>query len=140
MFYIESRKGFVNVEYRGAFANGGATNGATMYSIAAKASLGATGHPTPLTNYINRTIYQLDALTFTFDPPSISANGYLRQEFDVLGVQIGDAVRATFSIFNANIKVSGDVSATNKVSVLFQNLSAAPVDLASGTVTISKFW
>ena len=140
LFYIEARKGFVNVEYKGAFANGGSVNGATMYSIVAKASLGATGYPTPLTNYINRTIYQLDALTFTFDPPSIAANGYLRQEFDVSGVQMGDAVRATFSIFNANIKVSGDVSATNKVSVLFQNLSTAPIDLGSGTVTISKFW
>ena len=140
LFYIEARKGFVNVEYKGVFSNVGSVNGATMYSIAAKAQPGAINYPTPLANYINRTIYQLDGFTFAFDPPSISANGYLRQEFDVSGVQIGDAVRATFSIFNANIKVSGDVSATNKVSVLFQNLSATPVDLGSGTVTISKFW
>lgn len=136
LFYIEARKGFIGCEYRGVFSNGGGVNGVTMYSIAARAAVGATGFPVPLTNHINRSLYQRDELSFSFDPPSIPANGNIRQEFDVPGVQLGDPVLASFNIYNAAIKVSGVVSATNKVSVLFENISGAPVDLAAGSVKI----
>lgn len=136
LFYIEARKGFIGCEYRGVFSNGGGVNGVTMYSLAARAANGATGFPVPLTNHINRTLYQRDELSFSFDPPSILANGNIRQEFDVPGVQLGDSVLASFNIYNAAIKVSGSVSATNKVSVLFENISGAAVDLATGLVKI----
>lgn len=136
LFYIESRKGFMACEYRGIFNNGGAVNGVTMYSIAARAVTNASGFPFPLSNYINRTLYQRDEISISYDPVSILANSYIRQEFDALGAQMGDAVLASFSIYNAGIDISASVSATNKVSVLFKNLTGSPIDLASGVVKI----
>ncbi|MFL1383621.1 hypothetical protein ACJOYH_05925 [Acinetobacter baumannii] len=58
LFYIESKKGFQNCEYRGVFLNGGSPNGAVVYSLGCRAQIGATGYPTPLkAGYVNPTDY-----------------------------------------------------------------------------------
>lgn len=137
LFNIQSRKGFTNCEYRGAFYNGGSVNGAILYSIACRAVTGATGHPVPLGFYVNRLLYQRDDVRFTYAPPTIAANSYIRAEFDVVGAQLGDAVSAGFGVYNAGIEISAQVSLINKVSVLFKNLTSTPVSLSAGTLAIS---
>ncbi|WP_337080751.1 hypothetical protein [Acinetobacter pittii] len=58
LFYIESKKGFQNCEYRGVFLNSGSPNGAVVYSLGCRALIGATGYPTPLkAGYVNPTDY-----------------------------------------------------------------------------------
>ncbi|MDC5499074.1 hypothetical protein OHX04_11700 [Acinetobacter baumannii] len=135
LFYIESRKGFSSVEYRGAFANDGSVNGTTMYS-SGRALLGATGYPKPLAGYVNRTIYQRDETAIVFDPPLIQPGQTNQQIFDFPGAQLGDPIVASFSLYNASIAIRAFVSATNKVTVSITNTGSTDVDLLQGNLII----
>ena len=72
----------------------------------------------------------------TYDPPSIAAGASVTTTIILTGAAIGDAVYASFSQYNANIEISAAVSSSNTVTVKFKNTGAAPVDLASGTLTV----
>lgn len=135
-FNLEAKKGFSSCEYQGVFSNGGSVNGVTIYSMNCRAALGATGYP-PLDWYVNETDYLKQDVLFAFDPPSIPANSSsVNTTVTVVGARVGDFVSATFSIYAAGVKVSADVSATNTVTVVFENKTSSAIDLAAGNIKI----
>lgn len=72
----------------------------------------------------------------TFDPPSISAGASTITTVALANAMVGNAVQAAFSVYNADIEISAQVSSANTVTVKFKNTGAAAVDLASGTLTV----
>lgn len=76
----------------------------------------------------------------TYDPPSLTAGNGVTTTLSVTGAALGDYVSASFSLDLQSIQLTAWVSATNTVSVRFQNQTAGPIDLASGTlcVTVTK--
>ena len=60
----------------------------------------------------------------------------------VLGAAFADLVRAAFPLDLQGVALSAWVSATDELSVRFQNGTGVTVDLASGTlrVTVEKAW
>lgn len=78
----------------------------------------------------------LPQTSVTYDPPSIPANATEATTVTLAGSSVGDIVQAAFSRYNADIEVSAVVSSANTVTVKFKNTSAAPIDLASGTLKV----
>lgn len=74
--------------------------------------------------------------TATYDPPSLAVNAMQATTVTVTGAAIGDYAKATFSIANASIRWTAEVTATNTVTVIMQNVGGSPVDLASGTIKV----
>jgi hypothetical protein len=72
----------------------------------------------------------------TFDPASLATNTGATTTVSVSGAAVGDFVLASFSADLQGITLSGYVSASNTVSVRFQNGTAGTIDLASGTVRV----
>ncbi len=76
----------------------------------------------------------------TYDPPTLAAAGTagdsVTTTVTLVGAAVGDNVSAAFSRYNAGIRLYPMVSAANTVTVEFRNISAAPIDLASGTLTV----
>lgn len=72
----------------------------------------------------------------TYDPPSIDAKQTVTTEITLQGVVVGQPVVAAFSRYDAGIKISAVVSAANTVTVIFENTTDAPIDLASGTLIV----
>lgn len=73
--------------------------------------------------------------TATYDPASIAAAAGVTTTVTVTGAAVGDMVQVSFSNALQGITLTGWVSATNTVSVRFQNGTTAAIDLASGTIT-----
>lgn len=72
----------------------------------------------------------------TYDPPSIAAGASVITTIPMAGVVLGDYVSGvSFSLDTQGITLSAQVSAANVVSVTLKNETAAPIDLASGTLT-----
>lgn len=76
----------------------------------------------------------------TYDPPTLNAAGTagdsVTTTVTLAGVAIGDTVYASFSQYDTNIEISAAVSSSHNVRVKFKNTGVAPVDLASGTLTV----
>lgn len=72
----------------------------------------------------------------TFDAPSIAAGASTTTTVTVTGATLGQYATASFSLSVAGLVVTAYVSATDTVTVVFANLTGAPVDLASGTLTV----
>lgn len=70
----------------------------------------------------------------TFDPASLVDGAGETTTVTVTGAVLGDFAMASFSVALTNITVTAWVSASNTVSVRFQNESGGTVDLASGTM------
>lgn len=71
----------------------------------------------------------------TYDPPNLADGAGTTTTVTVTGVTLGDYVEGvSFSNDLQGITVTGWVSATNTVSVRFQNESGGALDLASGTL------
>lgn len=72
----------------------------------------------------------------TFDAPSIASGASTTTTVTVTGAALGQHATATMSISVAGLTVSAYVSAADTVTVVFANLTGAPVDLASGTLSV----
>jgi hypothetical protein len=70
----------------------------------------------------------------TYDAASLADGAGATTTVTVTGAALGDYVLISHSVDLAAISVTGYVSASNTVSVRFQNESTGAVDLASGTL------
>lgn len=75
--------------------------------------------------------------TATYDPPSLADGAGDTTTVTVTGAALGDMATASFSLATSGITISAWVSATNTVSVRFQNESGGVLDIGSGTL---KAW
>ena len=73
--------------------------------------------------------------TATYDPNSLADGAGETTTVTVTGAALGDQVDVSFSLDLSGVIMFGWVSATNTVSVRFQNESGTLVDLGSGTIT-----
>lgn len=82
--------------------------------------------------------FSLDAVgSITYDPPSIGAGASATPvTVTVSGAALGDATAVSFTNSLAGIVANSYVSAPDTVVVTFTNPTAAPIDLASGTLTV----
>ncbi|WP_373836121.1 BppU family phage baseplate upper protein [Jeotgalibaca arthritidis] len=71
-----------------------------------------------------------------YDPQSIAANGNLTYNVTVSGAKLGDYVVCAFSLPIAGIIISGFVSATDTVTVVFYNITQNQIDLGLGQIKI----
>ena len=71
-----------------------------------------------------------------FDAPSIASGASTSTTVIVTGAALGQYADAAFSLSVAGLVVTAYVSAVNTVTVVFANLTGAPVDLASGTLSV----
>ncbi len=72
----------------------------------------------------------------TYNPPSLADGAGVTTTVTLGGALLGDFAQASFSNALADIVLTAWVSATNTVSVRFQNESGGTVDLASGTLRV----
>lgn len=117
-----------------------------LYSLEGNTSVMDAALPTPTTG--DRWLYQplRGALTYNlsassaFDPPSLAASGSagssIVQNIIVPGAALGDIVGAAFNQDLQSVVLDAWVSSTGVVSVKFTNTGTAPVDLASGTISV----
>lgn len=77
--------------------------------------------------------------TATYDPPSLADGAGDTTTVTVTGAELGDFVVVSFSNDLQGILVQGYVSATDTVSVRFQNETTGTIDLASGTLTAAVY-
>lgn len=77
--------------------------------------------------------------TSTYDPASVAAgaNGGVSGNITVTGAAAGDRVTARFSLVTGGLIPVAAVSAADTVIAGFVNPTAGPVDLNSGTMTVS---
>lgn len=82
------------------------------------------------------TLQNLSSLTgsATFNPGSLADGAGETTTVTVAGAALGDYADASFSLDLQGITVTAWVSATNTVSVRFQNETGGTIDLASGTL------
>lgn len=74
----------------------------------------------------------------TYDPASLNDGAGATTTVTVTGAALGDmVVGVSFSVDLAGVLLTAYVSATDTVSVRFQNESAGTVDLASGTIRVA---
>lgn len=77
--------------------------------------------------------------TATYDPGSLADGAGTTTTVTVTGAALGDIALASFSLDLQGITLTAWVSATNTVSVRFQNESGGTLDLASGTLKAMVF-
>lgn len=77
---------------------------------------------------------KIPAASVVFDPPSLADGAGTTTTITVTGAELGDYAFASFSLALQGITVTAWVSATNTVSVRFQNESGGVLDLGSGTL------
>lgn len=70
----------------------------------------------------------------TYDPPSLADGAGTTTTVTVTGAALGGFARASFSLDLQGITLTAWVSASNTVSVRFQNESGGTLDLGSGTL------
>ncbi|MBZ9889457.1 hypothetical protein LB559_16140 [Mesorhizobium sp. BR1-1-3] len=75
----------------------------------------------------------------TYDPPSLADAAGTTTTVTVTGAALGDTAQASFSLDTSGITITAWVSATNTVSVRFQNESGGVLDITSGTLRCSVF-
>lgn len=114
----------------GIIANGTGFVGPTNYS----------GNTTD--EVIGGTVVRYRKLTgsATYDPPNLVSAATQQTVVTVTGAVVTDMAHASFSIANAGISWTAEVTAANTVTVTMRNVSAGAIDLGSGTlyVTVDK--
>ena len=74
--------------------------------------------------------------TATYNPPSLAAGASsTATTVTVTGALLGQPAQASFSLDTQGVIFNAWVSAADTVSVILTNPTAAPIDLASGTLT-----
>lgn len=72
----------------------------------------------------------------TYDPPIITAGTIAETDVTLQGVDVGNLVQAVFNKYNANIRVSATVRASNTIRVFFENVGTTDIDLESGSIIV----
>jgi hypothetical protein len=72
----------------------------------------------------------------TYDPPSLADGAGTTTTVTCTGAVLGGFARASFSLDLQGITLTAYISATNTVSVRFQNESGGVLDIASGTLKV----
>ncbi len=75
----------------------------------------------------------------TWDPPSVADSASTTTTVSVVGAVLGAPATATFSLGLSGMVLNAYVSATDVVTVVLSNLTGAPVDLASGTLSAKVY-
>lgn len=71
-----------------------------------------------------------------WDPPSLAAGATTQLNVPLAGARPGDHAQAAFSLASSGVLFLAQVGATDVVTVVAWNRTAAPVDLAAGTVRV----
>ena len=72
-----------------------------------------------------------------YDPPSLAANAIRSTTVTVTGAKVGDSVNVSFSVtLGLSSRMWGEITALNTVTVYHQNLTATPLDIANGILTV----
>lgn len=74
--------------------------------------------------------------TATYDPASLADGAGATTTVTVTGAALGDIAHASFSLNLQGILLTAWVSATDTVSVRFQNETGGTIDLGSGTLKV----
>lgn len=74
-----------------------------------------------------------------YDPPSIAAGESATTTVAVTGAVLGKSASASFSISLGGLVLTAYVSAANVVTCVFSNVTAAPIDIGSGTINVKVF-
>jgi|SRR5689334_4393560 len=123
-----------------AFQAADATVAANAASALAAHVAAADPHPVYLTQTEGDARYaQLSTVlqgSATYDPPSLADGAGTTTTVTCTGAALGGFAHASFSLDLQGIVVTAYVSATNTVSVRFQNESGGTLDLASGTLKV----
>jgi len=77
--------------------------------------------------------------TTTWNASSIAVGGMEAKDVTVTGAALGDFAVASLSVDVSDLTVSASVTATNTVTVVLANNTAAAVDLASATLAVLVF-
>lgn len=72
----------------------------------------------------------------TYDPPSLLDGEGATKTVTVSGASLGDFAIASFSLSTQGITVTANVTATDTVTVRFQNETGGTIDLGSGTLKV----
>jgi hypothetical protein len=72
----------------------------------------------------------------TYDPGSVAAGAQVTTTITVTGAALGDYAMASFSVDVAGMTLHANVTSANTVTVTFQNTTASPIDLNSGTLRV----
>lgn len=72
----------------------------------------------------------------TYDPPSLADGDGAQTNITVTGCLLGDIASASFSLDTQGIILNAQVTASNTVTVRFQNETGGTIDLGSGTVRV----
>jgi hypothetical protein len=77
--------------------------------------------------------------TATWDPPSIASGAQASVAVTITGASLGDDAQGTFSLSQGALIDTAYIEGANTGRFILANLTGAPVDLASGTVTMRVF-
>jgi hypothetical protein len=72
----------------------------------------------------------------TYDPPSIADGDAASTTVTVTGAALGDFAEVSLSVSNQGLIIGGRVTASNTVTVRYQNETGGAIDLASHTISI----
>ena len=72
----------------------------------------------------------------TYNPPNLTAGSQTTTAITVTGAKTGDFVEVSFTNPLSGLRMTGEVTAADTVTVTFANNTAAAVDLASGTLRV----
>ncbi|WP_347271616.1 hypothetical protein [Rhizorhabdus histidinilytica] len=72
----------------------------------------------------------------TYDPPSIADGDAASTTVTVTGAALGDFAEVSLSVNNQGLIVGGRVTASNTVTVRYQNETGGAIDLASHTISV----
>lgn len=86
-----------------------------------------------------RTLFTGHTGTVVYDPANLVDGAGVTTTVTVTGAAVGDVAVASFSNDLQGIMLTAYVSATNTVSVRFQNETTGAIDLASGTIRATVF-
>jgi len=86
-----------------------------------------------------RTLFTGHTGTVVYDPANLVDGAGVTTTVTVTGAAVGDVAIASFSNDLQGILLTAYVSATNTVSVRFQNETTGAIDLASGTIRATVF-
>lgn len=94
--------------------------------------------------YVSRLVIELNRLveltgSATYNPASLADGAGATTTVSVIGARLGDIAAASFSLDLQGIILTAYVSASDVVSVRFQNESGGVLDLAEGTLRVRVF-
>lgn len=133
------RTGGTNVTARGISIENTCTNTQVVNNWSRLTSGSLTGSSAIVDSGVTSFLwdnYPYMAGSATYDPGSLGDGAGVTTTVTCNGALVGDFVTVSFSVALADITMTAWVSASNTVSVRFQNESGGTVDLASGTLKV----